>query len=648
MVVVATGVVLALQATGYGTESWALWLAAVAATTGIGLALALRLPRNPIGWLLLANGVVIVAQGLAEAYARYGLDKGFDRVAGADWAVLYSEAGWPTLFACVTAVALLFPDGRLPSRRWRPLAICTAVSFVVLLVTEALSPEEFAAPFEGVRSPLPVLTGPVIATAQGLAFLGCLAGLVGAALAMRVRLRRSRGEERLQIKWLAYGAATIPLAVVVCLVEIQLTGDDGPATSLALGGTLITIPVAVGVAVARYRLYEIDRLINRTLVFATLTAGLATVFAAVSVLGGMAAGSGSTLPTAAATLVVAVAFGPLRRRLQVAIDRRFDRARYDGLRRVYGFLEDVRAGRAAPEQTGAVLADALGDPTLELFFQFEEDARYVDASGRIVSVLPTDGRTATPLRRGPVELGVVLHDPELARNPDLLDSVLVATGMAIEVARLRVEVRRHLAEVEDSRARIVAAGYDERRRLERDLHDGAQQRLVSIGLTLRHVQAGLPADGGPAAALDAAVDEVSAAIRELRELARGVRPAGLDDGLAAALRELTTRSALHTRIDVTAERFDDRIETAAYFVASEALTNATKYSQASEVAVSASLRAGTLVLSVRDDGVGGAHATEGSGLAGMVDRVAALGGSLEVESPVGSGTVVTAELPCES
>lgn len=205
-----------------------------------------------------------------------------------------------------------------------------------------------------------------------------------------------------------------------------------------------------------------------------------------------------------------------------------------------------------------------------------------------------------------------------------------------------------MAEVEASRARIVTAGYAERRRLERDLHDGAQQRLVSIGLALRHVQRQLPAESPQADALDATVVEVSRAIDELRELARGVRPAGLDDGLGHVLRDLALRSPLRARVDVTDERFEDRVETAAYFVASEALANAAKHAPGASVTVSAARQNGSLVVSVRDEGAGGAVPSAGSGLAGITDRVTALGGSVSVTSQSGAGTVVVAELPCAS
>jgi signal transduction histidine kinase len=208
-------------------------------------------------------------------------------------------------------------------------------------------------------------------------------------------------------------------------------------------------------------------------------------------------------------------------------------------------------------------------------------------------------------------------------------------------------VRRRLAEVEDSRARIVTAGDAERRRLERDLHDGAQQRLVSIGLALRHVQGLLPPGGEAATEVDATVTELTDALDELRELARGVRPAGLDDGLATALQELATRSPLRTTVEATDERFEDRVETAAYFVASEALANVIKHARATAITVTASRRNGSLVVSVSDDGIGGAAASNGSGLVGMEDRVAALGGQLRIDSRPNAGTVVTAELPCE-
>jgi signal transduction histidine kinase len=645
----AFAVVLTARSGSYGVGLWDVigWGLATLASTGVGLLLATRRRQNPIGWLLLANGFVVALLGLAGSYAEYTVLADPGALPGAAWAVLVSERAWPLLFASITAIAWIFPDGQLPSPRWRRYAVAGAVSFAVLLVVSLLAAERFDEPFAGYASPLPELSEAVVGVPFAISGLGALASLIGGALAMRTRLKRSVGVERLQFRWLAYAAALIPAVVVTCLVEIAISGDDGSATTVALVFALTAVPIAIGVAVMRYRLYEIDRLINRTLVYAGLSAALALAFAAVSLGLGLTIGSGSTLPTAAATLAVALLFGPLRSRMQLLVDRHFNRARYEGLQIVQRFLVDLRDGQAAPEEVEAMLAEALGDPGLELLFSLSADGAQVDTTGRSVASSANAERARTPVRRGSLPLATVVHDRSLAERPDLLESVIEAAGLAIEIARLRVEVRRQLAEVQESRARIVTAGYEERRRLERDLHDGAQQRLISIGLALRNVQAQLPAGTEQVETLDATVGEVSAAIVELRELARGVRPAGLDDGLAAALQELASRSRVRTSVEATRERFDERFETAAYFVASEALANAAKHAQASRVSVSARRHNGSLVVSIRDDGVGGAAPSAGSGLAGITDRVAALGGSVTVASHAGRGTVVTAELPCE-
>jgi signal transduction histidine kinase len=647
---VAFSFVLNALAGSHGEETWTgvAYSAAALASSGTGLVLAIRRPANPIGWLLLANGLVLVAHQVATPYADYTALEDPGALPGAEWAVLFHERAWPTLFVCVTAIALVFPDGRLPSPRWRWIAIVAGASFAALTVVSLLSTERYSEQFDHLSSPLPELSESVIALPFMISGLGSLAGLVAAALAVRTRMKRAALVERLQLRWLAFAALLVPAAVVASMIESTITGREGAATVIGSVVALTAVPVAIGVAVMRYRLYEIDRLINRTLVYVTLTAALAATFAAISLTLGVAIGSGSTLPTAAATLVVVLLFRPLRSRVQVLVDRRFDRARYEGLRKIERFLEELRAGRAAPEATGEVMAEAIGDPSLELFFWLPAEELHVDARGHAVDELPGAGGARTPVQRGGLRLATVVHDRALAERPDLLESVIEAAGLAIEIARLRVEVRRRLAEVEESRARIVTAGYEERRRLERDLHDGAQQRLVSIGLALRHVQGQLPTPSPEAAELNATVAEVADAIEELRELARGVRPAGLDDGLSPALRELASRSPLRTKVEATDERFDDKLETAAYFVASEALANAAKHAHASLVTLTTARQDGRLVIRIRDDGVGGAVPSEGSGLTGMTDRVAALGGSLRVESPAGHGTVVTAALPCES
>lgn len=244
---------------------------------------------------------------------------------------------------------------------------------------------------------------------------------------------------------------------------------------------------------------------------------------------------------------------------------------------------------------------------------------------------------------------MLLHDPALDERPNLLHGILNAAALSIEIARLRVEVRLQLQEVEASRARIVEAGYEERRRLERDLHDGAQQRLVSLGLRLRRMQRSLAREAHALSpALDSIVDEVGSAIADLRQIAAGVRPARLDDGLSAALHDLARTAPVAIEVDANVPRVGASVEAAAYFVACEALTNAVKHASVSRIAVRALRENGSLQLGVADDGVGGATARRGSGLAGLKDRVAAHGGSFRIASPAGGGTQIEVVLPCES
>ena len=627
---------------------WVLGVAVVLASTGVGLLVAVRRPGHPIGWLLLANAFLLATFGVAEAYAAYALQDQPGALPGPEWAVLWDQSAWPLLFAVLIAIAFVFPDGRLPSPMWRRVAFGTAAAFAVFLVLSFFDSEPFESPYEHVDKPLPGLPG-IFGVLWPLAFLGMLAGLVAGAQAVRVRFRRAHGIERLQLKWLAYTAVLVPLTVIVCISgALAADGVEEKDVFNALFFFMLgAIPASVGVAVLRYRLYEIDRVINRTLVYGVLTLMLAGAYAAITLVLGTGLGSGSAWPTAVATLLVAVAFRPLRARVQDAVDRRFSRARYDARTRIVGFLEDLRAGRAAPEEVEPVLREVLSDPRLELRFFLPESELYVDARGRPGDDQAEDGRVRTPITRAGLPLGMVLHSPVHESRRGLLEEVVEAAGLAIEIARLRVELRRQLDEVEASRARIVSAGYEERRRLERDLHDGAQQRLISIGLALRHAQHELgvsPEKAGES--IDGAVREIDVAAGELQELARGVRPAQLDAGLTPALRELAARASLPVQVNANGERFSQELEAAAYFIASEGLTNAVKHSEARQVTLSAERLNGKLAISISDDGIGGAAPNGGSGLRGLADRAAAHGGSLAIDSEPRHGTVLTVELPC--
>jgi signal transduction histidine kinase len=293
------------------------------------------------------------------------------------------------------------------------------------------------------------------------------------------------------------------------------------------------------------------------------------------------------------------------------------------------------------------LARALGDPSLEVAYRLD-DGRYVDAEGRPVDLPRGPDRAVTPVTLGGEEVAALVHDPALLDEPALVESVRATAALVLENERLAAEVRSQLAEVRASRGRIVAAADGERRRIERNLHDGAQQRLVTLSVAL-----GLEAshaDPAAAAALARAQDEVEQAIAELRELARGIHPTLLrDEGLQAAVEGLARRAPLPVAVRGTVTgRLPDPAELAAYFVVSEALTNVVKHAAATEASVLLERDQSVLRVTVADDGVGGARMTAGSGLAGLRDRLEALDATLAIESPPGQGTTLRAELPCES
>jgi signal transduction histidine kinase len=295
-----------------------------------------------------------------------------------------------------------------------------------------------------------------------------------------------------------------------------------------------------------------------------------------------------------------------------------------------------------------VLARTLRDPSLELVYWLPGFETYVDDEGKPVA-LPAEGsnRVATPVLHDGEPVAALVHDSALTYERELLDVVCAAVDVALERRRLEDELESRVEELAGSRARIVEAGDAARRRIERDLHDGAQQRLVAVTLTLRLAESRLETDPAGAAELIAhAREEAQQAIEELRELARGIHPAVLEHGLDAALHSLATRSQTPVTVDIELdERLPRPVELAGYFVACEGLANVGKYAQASEATIHVTRHADLAVIEVRDDGVGGADSAHGTGLRGLADRVESLGGRLHVESPAGGGTTLAAELP---
>ncbi len=316
---------------------------------------------------------------------------------------------------------------------------------------------------------------------------------------------------------------------------------------------------------------------------------------------------------------------------------------------VRALVVELREAPASGELRAAV-AKALRDPSAELASWDPGLARYRDAEGRPVQLPAEDDRRAvTTIERAGQRVGALVHDRAALEEPAMLDAVCAAAGLALENHRLHAEVLTRLEEVRASRARIVEAGDAARRRVERNLHDGAQQRLVTLSLVLRMARSRLTGSEPDVDSLLAeAADELNAALHELRDLAAGLHPPILtEEGLPAALEALAERSPMRVRLRVAApNRLAAPVEAAAYYVASEALTNAAKHSGATQVMVSACRVDHQLEVEVADDGVGGAVVRVGSGLEGLTDRVEALGGSLHLCSQPGQGTSVVAHIPC--
>jgi signal transduction histidine kinase len=314
-------------------------------------------------------------------------------------------------------------------------------------------------------------------------------------------------------------------------------------------------------------------------------------------------------------------------------------------------VEDLGRTPAAGHRLRDSLADALEDPSLELAYWLPEQERYVDAAGRPVELpKPRSGRSSVLVERGGERIAAIVHDSSLADEPDLIRTSGAALALALENERLDAALRARVEELRESRTRIVKAADDERRKLERDLHDGAQQRLVALALTLRLARTKLDSDAaGAAELLDEASQELGLATDELRELARGIHPAILTDrGLEAAIDALAGRAPLPVEVaGMPPDRLPAEIESAAYFVVAEALTNVAKYAQATHAVVSVAKSNGVVTVEVRDDGVGGADPSRGTGLRGLADRVSALDGRLQTSSPDGAGTIVRAVVPCE-
>jgi signal transduction histidine kinase len=295
-----------------------------------------------------------------------------------------------------------------------------------------------------------------------------------------------------------------------------------------------------------------------------------------------------------------------------------------------------------------ILAESLGDQTASIAYWLPDQRRFVDETGRPVELpQPGSGRAWTAVERDGRRVAAIVHDAALDTSRELVQAAAAASSLAIDNERLKADLRARLEELRESRLRIVAGAAGARRRIERDLHDGAQQRLVALALDLRMLKARLKDDPEAAATVDELSERLAAALAELRELARGIHPAILTDrGLAPALGALADRAAVPIDIDIEIEeRLPAPVEAAAYFLVAEALTNVDRYAGATSARVVVRRDGPTVIVVVADDGMGGVDIRAGSGLRGLQDRLAALGGTLAIDSPPGRGTRLEGRIP---
>jgi signal transduction histidine kinase len=609
---------------------------ALAVNLAVGAVVALAQPRNPVGWLFLALGLVLVLEAPTDAYIKHGPGPIGDLPA-AEALVVLSGASWILWFTIVGLILLLTPTGRALSPRWRLVARVQAGAGVAAYLLAIPSSKSQDPPYERVRNPMRVdAIQPWADAVQTVCVYAIGLGLIASGVSLLLRFHRARDDERRQLLWLVFAVAPLPLYVVLAFVSSN--NGAGIVTIVATGGFITMIPIAAGLSVLRYRLYEVERIVAGIVTWVLLTTIVVGTYAFVVWLGARAVPSGQVSPTLAATVGAVAAAGlafPLRRSLQDQVDRRFNRRAYDA-RRVIGA---ALAADGADIDVESVFRDALSDPGLTVAYP-GNDGAWLRADGSVA----TSGVQVDIERQGRV-VARIGFDPGRT-DADAVRRAALLAAAELDNTRLRAELAQRLAEIDASRRRLAGAQRIERRRIERDLHDGAQQRLLALAMELQSARLNGDPERMRRALADGA-DSAQTAVRELRALANGLHPAALEDGgLPAALDDMARLSTVPVRVSAPVGRLDRALEFTAWSVIGEAVVNAQKHAGASTIEVDVARQNGHLWLSVRDDGRGGAN-PDGPGLRGLRDRVETARGQLSVASGV-AGTTIEAVLPCES
>jgi signal transduction histidine kinase len=651
---------------------------AFVAFPAVGYVLASRRPDNAISWLIAGVGAAFAVDGLLSSYAAYALHGGLgDRHLGGVLAAIEAPMWVPIVVPPVTFLLLLFPSGHLPSPRWRWFARVLGGGLILVFLGIVFSPGVLEdAPVAGLENPLGLeWLRPVLPLA--LAFIALIpVGVVASLVSLVQRFRRSTGIERLQLTWLVTAAAIVGLLYAIAIPIGLVTGwGAAPLWVEVLQNVAIVsfalIPIAIGVSVLRYRLLEIDIVINRALLLGTLAIFISVVYFAIVVgVGALVGSRADAVLSAVAAAVVALAFQPVRRRAQRLADRLVYGERASPYEVLSEFSERLgkayasdellfRMARALAEGTSAARADVwirIGD-------QLRSEATWPREEEPFppMPVAASEDGSASPMSM----LEPIHHDGELlgalsirkkageAITPTeerLVRDLAAQAGLVMRNVALTQQLMEKINQLRASRQRLVTAQDEERRKLERNLHDGAQQQIVALAVKLRLLEQLIERDAAKARSIASDLQgDIGSALEELRDLARGIYPPLLaDQGLVAALESQARRSVVPVAIEADGiGRYPRDAEAAVYFSCLEALQNVAKYARASRATLRLWDGDGALQFEVIDDGVGfdTDQTSYGTGLQGMIDRLAAVGGELHVRSVPGTGTTVTGGIP---